>query len=301
MILVAGATGMVGGHVCRLLRERGERVRALVRSTSQSQARERLSALGCDLAVGDLRDRPSLAAACAGVQAVVSTVSAMPHAWDPAGNTVATVDLEGQRALIDAASQSGAKRFLLVTFSGHIDRPFPLRDAKRAAEQHLRDSGMHYTILRPSFFAEIWLSPLGGFDTAAGRVTVYGDGTPRISWISFTDVARFAVATLHDGAAQDRTIELGGPQALSPLEVVRLYESLAGRSLEVSHVPVAALEAQRAAAPDDLQRSLAALMLCYAAGDEIPMADTLRRFPLELTRVEDVLRRRLATATSAGA
>ena len=296
MNLVAGATGMVGGEVCRLLRARGEPVRALVRATSPAEARDRLRALGCEIAFGDLRDGAGLAAACRDAQAVISTVSAMPHAWDPGGNTVAAVDRDGQLRLIDAARDAGVGRFVLVSFSGQIDRPFPLRDAKRAAEQHLRASGIGHTILRPSFFTEIWLGPKVGFDLTAGRVTIYGDGTAPISWISFVDVARFAVAALLDAAARNQTLELGGPEALSPLEVVRRWEALGGRPLEVVHVPVAALEAQLAVATDDLQRSFTSLMLCHAAGDAIPMADMLRRFPLEPSPVDDWLRRQRAYA-----
>ncbi len=294
MLLVAGATGMVGGEVCRLLRKEGKPVRALVRATSKPEKVEALRALGCELVTGDLRDAASLAHACAGAGAVVSTVSAMPFSWDPAGNTVATVDYDGQRRLIDAAAAAGVRRFTLVTFSGHIDRPFPLRDAKRAAEQHLRESGVPFTILRPSFFSEVWLSPAVGFDAAGGHVTIYGDGFNRISWISYLDVARLVVAALESASTVNQTLELGGPEALSPLEIVRIFEAIGGRHLQVTHVPVAALESQLAAAGDDLQRSFTALMLAYAAGDEIHMGSTLTRFQLQLTPVDDVARRMLA-------
>ncbi len=296
MILVAGATGMVGGEVCHLLRKEGTGVRALVRATSKPDKVEGLRALGCEVVTGDLRDAASLARACAGAEAVVSTVSAMPFSWDPPGNTVATVDLDGQRRLIDAAAAAGVHRFLLVTFSGQIDRPVPLRDAKRAAEQHLQASGLPYTILRPSFFSEVWLSPAVGFDAPGGRATIYGDGFNRISWISALDVARFVAAALGSITTAGQTLELGGPEALSPLEVIRIFEAIGGRHLQITHVPVAALESQLAAATDDMQRSFTALMLAYAAGDEIHMGATLRRFQMQLTPVDDVARRMLQPA-----
>ncbi len=296
MILVAGATGMVGGETCRLLRKEGRPVRALVRTTSAPGKVDALRALGCDVIAGDLHDGASLVRACAGVEAVVSTVSSMPFSWDPPRNTIETVDHDGQRRLIDAAASARVHRFLLVTFSGHIDRPFPLRDAKRAAEAHLVASGVPYTILRPSYFQEVWLSPAVGFDAANGRATIYGDGQNRISWISFGDVAAFAAHVLDSTAAAQATIELGGPDALSPLEVVATFEAVAGTRFQVQHVPVAALEQQFVAAPDDMQRSFAGLMLGYAAGDEIPMTATLARFPLSQTTVADYARRVLGTA-----
>ena len=300
MILVAGATGMVGGEVCRLLRSEHEPVRALVRATSSPETIAKLGELGCEIVRGDLRVGATLETACSGARAVITTVSAMPFSW-AADNTLDTVDLDVQRRLIDAAAQAGVRHFTYVAFSGNIDRPFPLRNAKRAVEAHLRASGLPYTILRPSYFAEVWLGPAVGFDYAAAKATIYGGGRKPISWISVADVARFAAASVDNPAATDATLELGGPDALSPLQVVELFEQAGGRKFAVTHVPEDALEAQLTAAPDDLQRSFTALMLCYAAGDAIPMGDTLRRFPVQLTSVATYARQAMAAAAPAGA
>src|SRR4029077_7119460 len=75
MILVAGATGLVGGQVCVGLTKTGQSVRALVRSTSDPAKVEMLRSKGVALARGDLKDRSSLDAACSGVTTVVSTAS----------------------------------------------------------------------------------------------------------------------------------------------------------------------------------------------------------------------------------
>ena len=75
MILIAGATGFLGGEICRRLVGSGETVRGLVRATSDHAAVERLRGLGVETVVGDVRDRPSLDAACRGVRTVVSTVT----------------------------------------------------------------------------------------------------------------------------------------------------------------------------------------------------------------------------------
>src|SRR2546426_8668333 len=138
---------------------------------------------------------------------------------------------------------------------------------------------MTYTILRPTFFTEVWLSPALGFDAPNAKAQIYGGGQNQISWISFQDVAQFAVAALDNDQARNAVIELGGPEALSPLDVVRLAEQVTRQRFAVQHVPEEALRAQHAAATDPLQQSFAALMLYYARGGVIDMQATLRAFP----------------------
>lgn len=158
----------------------------------------------------------------------------------------------------------------------------------------MRRSGMTYTILRPSVFMEVWLSPVLGFDYPNARATLYGEGERKISWISLADVAEFAVRSLESPAARNATLELGGPEALSPREVVRIFEEASGRSFELQIVPEEALRAQGAQATDSLQKAFAALMLAYAAGDPIPMEETLRTYPVALRSVRDYAREALS-------
>jgi uncharacterized protein YbjT (DUF2867 family) len=75
MVLVVGSTGLVGSEVCERLVRRGEKVRALVRQTSSKEKIAALLSFGVELCVGDLKDRDSIAAACRGVNAVISTAS----------------------------------------------------------------------------------------------------------------------------------------------------------------------------------------------------------------------------------
>lgn len=287
---------MVGGEVCRQLRKQGKPVRALVRPGSNAEKVAALQALGCELATGDVRYRTALDAACQGVDTVISTISSMPFSWNPPDNTIDTVDRQGLQTLVDAAQNAGVSQFIDVTFSGNIDSDFPLRNAKRAVEIHLKQSGLRYTILRPSCFMEVWLGPAVGFDYANASATIYGAGHNPLSWISFADVGAFAVAAVGNPAAYNAVIELGGPEALSPLEAVAIFEELSGQHFAVQHVPEDALVQQQAAAPDDMQRSFAALMRHVALGDAIPMDATLRSFPVPLTSVRDYAARALGTA-----
>ena len=288
MILIAGATGFLGGEICRRLAGSGESVRGLVRATSEDAAVERLRALGVEPIVGDVRDRPSLDAACRGVRTVVSTITTT-RSRQP-GDSIEATDEAGQLNLVDAARAAGVEHFVYVSYSANLDDGGPLTHAKRAVEQRIRESGMSYTILRPSYFMEVWLSPHLGFDFNNRKATVYGAGKQRISFISLGDVAEFAVRAVRSRDAGNSTIELGGPNAVSPLEAVRIFEEVAGAPFEVQHVPENALQAQFDAAPDSLQKSFAGLMLDYASGDEIPMEHTLRSMPVQLTSIRDYAR-----------
>jgi NADH dehydrogenase len=195
------------------------------------------------------------------------------------GDSIESVDRQGQLNLIEAAEEAGGKHFILISFP-NVDIDFPLQAAKRAVEDRLRRGRMTYTILRSTFFTEVWLSPALGFDAAHATAQIYGGGHNKISWISFQDVAKFVAAAMDNPQAINAVIKLGGPDALSPLEVVRLAEQVIGKRVVVQHVPEEALRAQSSAASDPLQQSFAALMLYYARGDTIDMAETLRALPV---------------------
>lgn len=291
MILVVGSTGMVGSDVCRRLASDGQRVRALVRGTSELAKVQALRAAGVETVVGDLRIPETLDAACRGVDTIVCTVSAMPHAYVPGINDIQTTDLQGVLDLISAATRAGVKRFVYLSFSGNLDTPCPLESAKRTIEARLRGSLIESTILRPSCFMEVWLSPAVGFDPLNATATIYGDGTRPISWIAATDVAEFAARAAVSPAASNVILELGGPEAISPLDAVAIFGRVGGRAFTVQHVPVEALEGQRLAATDQMAESFAALMCSYAHGDAIPMEPALELIPVSLTSVEQYAER----------
>ena len=125
---------------------------------------------------------------------------------------------------------------------------------------------MTYTVVRPTNFMESWLGPALGWDIANGRAQICGSGENAVSWISFRDVARVVVEALEDPAADNAVMDIGGPDALSPLEVVQILEEETGRQFEVTHVPEEALRAQKDAAPDSRAETFAGLMLGTAGG-----------------------------------
>jgi uncharacterized protein YbjT (DUF2867 family) len=278
MNLIVGATGLLGNHICARLADRGKPVRALARPTSNADKVAQLRTIGAEMAAGDLKDPRSLEGACRGAHTVISTASSTLSRQE--GDSIESVDRQGQLNLIDAAEAAGVRHFVLISFpNAPID--FPLQSAKRTVEDRLRRSRMTHTILQPTFFMEVWLSPALGFDPANGQAQIYGEGRNKISWISFQDVGQFAVGALDNPRAINQTVKLGGPDALSPLDVVHLVETSSGKPIAVQHVPEEALRAQYNAATDSLQRSFAGLMLYLANGDVIDMTEALQLFPVE--------------------
>ena len=287
MILVAGATGYLGSEICRLLRDRGAQVRALVRPTSSPEKVDRLRALGVGLVTGDLKDPRSLDAACKGVDTVISTASTTISRQPD--DSIQRVDRDGQLALVDAAVANGVQRYVFVSFSGNLDLTCELQSAKRTVEQAVRKSGMTYTILRPSFFIEVWLSPAFGFDVEQGTARIFGTGDQRMSWISLGDVARVAVECIDHPAARNAVVELGG-EAVSPNDLVREVERRTGRPMAVERIPTEALTAQRAQATDPMEHTFATLMLGYAQGDEVDIGSA-RELPVSIRSVREFLPR----------
>ena len=263
MTLVIGATGVLGREIVRRLRAEGRPVRALVRSTTDGSKRQALQAMGAELVTGDLKDPASMERACHGVTHVISTASSTLSRAE--GDSIDSVDRLGQITAIRAAKKAGVKQFVLVSFpESAID--YPLQDAKREAERALQASGMTYTILRVTFFWEIWCSPALGFDVTARKARVFGDGTGPMNWISLQDVAAVAVRSLDHEMARNRVLTFGGPDVVSQRDIVGLFEKALGAKFEVEHVPVEALRQQHAQATDPIHKSFAALMLIIAEG-----------------------------------
>lgn len=293
MVLVVGATGLVGSAVCHRLLKRGEKVKALVRVSSAVEKTNELRSAGVELCIGDLKDPESIAGACRGVNAVISTASSTLS--KQTGDSIASVDEAGQLNLINAAKDAKVERFIFVSFRRPAGISFPLGDAKDHVENAVRN--FNFTVIQASWFMEVWLSPALGFDYDNAKARIYGDGTNPISWVSSYDVAEMCAVGLRHPAAKRKVLEFGGPEALSPLEVVARFERIGGRPFQVEHVPEPALLAQ-IDSPDPMQKSFAALMLGYARGDAMEMGPVIDRFKLKLTSIDQYARGVLSKAAS---
>jgi uncharacterized protein YbjT (DUF2867 family) len=293
LTLVAGATGTLGLQICATLARGGGRVRALVRPTADPAKVARLRAYGAELVEGDLEQPETLLPAVADVAAVITTVSSFPRDLRP--DAIDRLERQGSINLVDTAAAAGVRRFV-YTSNRAVVPEYPFSQAKAAVESHLAGSGLEYTILRPGNFMEVWFSPLLGFDLAGGEVAVYGDGTARVTWISSADVAEFAVWAVAADAARNATLHLGGPEALSFLDVVTVYEELTGKPLVLRHVPLAELERQYEEASGPRERSLAGVMLATARGGVTDMRELVAESGIRLTPVRTFAARQLASA-----
>jgi uncharacterized protein YbjT (DUF2867 family) len=284
MDLVVGATGLVGQQIAIGVRKRGRQVRAMVRGGGNHEKANPLLVAGIDIVDGDLTKHQTLQSACSNIETVVCTATSMPHGRE---HGLRLVDLEGVLALIENAERAGVRHFIYTSYSGNIREDSPLETAKRSCEDRLLSGRMRTTILRPSYFSEVWLSPALGFDPANGRARIYGTGDAKVSFISSNDVAAFAMAAADKPPDKSVVLEMGGPEALSQLEVVRIFERILGRKIDVDRVPVAALQEQHRS-PDPLQKTFAALMLAYAKGNEISGSlETARSYGIKLRSVSD--------------
>jgi uncharacterized protein YbjT (DUF2867 family) len=295
MILVVGATGLVGGEVCQRLIGRGEAVRALVRATSSNDKVEALKSAGAELYVGDLKDPRSIAAACRGVDGVISTASSTLNRQP--GDSIESVDAAGQLNLVRAAQDANVDRFVFVSFRRPPGVSFPLADAKEQVENAAK--GLNFTVVQASWFMEVWLSPALGFDYAKAEARIYGPGTNPISWVSYRDVAEICAIVVRHPAANRKTIEFGGPEALSPLEVVACFEKIGGRPFRLEHIAEEVLRAQFDGAADPLQKSFAALMLGYSHGDAMDMTPVVETFGVKLRTVDEYARSVIGRGASA--
>jgi uncharacterized protein YbjT (DUF2867 family) len=297
-ILVVGATGVVGGQIVRGLREGKQPIRALVRGGAAHPKAEALRALAAEIVDGDITRPETLDGACQDVETVITTATSMPSG---ANDGLRRVDHDGSLALIAAAERANVSNFIYVSYSGNIREECPLSTAKRTCETQLLNGPMQAVILRPSYFMEMWLSPALGFDPLHGSARIYGSGEAKGSYISAFDVADFAVAAVtRDHSTKNTVLEMGGPDALSQLEAVAIFERALGSKIRLDFVPLEALQEQHRSS-DPLQKTFAALMLGYAKGDVIDGARaTAGQYGIKLRSVaqyaSDVTRERQVVA-----
>lgn len=276
MILVVGSTGSLGGQIARGLLDKGRRVRILVRPTSNHQA---LVYDGAQPSYGDLKDRFSLDIACRDVDTVITTAISIGRGPT---DTIESVDVAGNRNLIEAAASAGVRQFVFTSALGADQHsPNPLMAAKGTTEQFLGSSGMEWTILAPNAFMDVWLAAVVAGPALAGREVVYvGSGTRRHSFVHSRDVAAFALAALDHPKAVNRYLPIGGPAPISIVDTIAVFERLLGQRV-----------AHRGIAPGDPVPGLPpfmAEMLATLDSHETPidMAASTAEFGVHLTPVE---------------
>ena len=293
MILVVGSTGVLGRQAVRLLCAEGRAVRAMTRQPSRASD---LGNLGAEVVHGDLLDPASLVSACAGATHVVAAAHGM---LGSGRNRSEAVDDAGHRALVDAARAAGAEHFVYTSVLGASPgHPLDFFRTKYAVEQYVKESGLGYTILRPSAFMETHAHTFNGKGIVErGKTTLLGRGTRPRNFVAVRDVAAMAVRALTDRTMWGQTIEIGGPENFTDRQVAALYGRVLGVAPKVTHVPSAVLRVAslllKPVAPG-VSRVMRLSSLPDDAYDATfdPTA-TLRLYPMRLTTLEEFIREKV--------
>lgn len=230
MILVTGATGSIGKHLVRCLRDAGVPFRALVRDEAKGDA------LGCDFAVGDFGDPGSIASALEGVDRLfLNAGGAQPVAGEQPM-------IRQQCAAIDVAGSAGVAQIVKVSVWGARRGGKLAEGAHWQIEQHLKASGMGWSILQPSGFMQNFMTGAGTFTGDGNLIGAYRDG--RISYIDCRDIAACAAVLLTGTCGEGESFVLTGPEALTQAEIARKLSSALGRIVKYVDLPAAEFAAR---------------------------------------------------------
>jgi uncharacterized protein YbjT (DUF2867 family) len=239
MLLLTGATGLVGSALLRRLLAEGEQVRCLVRDPRRLGA-ERVRV---QIALGDLTDPPSFRNALRGVHTVVHLAASIRD--QPQGSIEELNGIATWR-MVEAAERRGVERFVFFSALGASThhRTRALR-AKALAEKAVRESSLRSIVFAPSIIyapGDPWLTLLERL-ALLPLMPVSGRGRAQFQPIWVEDVAECLIAALREPIGGDRDgahharYELAGPETLTHAEMIRTILRSLGRSRPLVHVP----------------------------------------------------------------
>ncbi|MEL6494461.1 MAG: SDR family oxidoreductase [Cyanobacteria bacterium J06623_7] len=286
MYLVTGATGSLGRRVVRQLRENSESVKAFVRLSSRYGELEDREA---DIFIGDLTIERDIIKACGEVKYVISS-----HG----GGDARALDYRANIDLIDCAIANNVEHFVFISVLG-VDRGYqdsPTFKAKREVEKYLINSGLNYTILRPSGFANN-IIPLAERCRDTGIYFSLGNQQNRSSIVSTDDLAKIAIASTKVAAAKNQIFAVGGPDILKREDIPRIFARLFDREPIVINPPLQLFDGLRLGLGlinPQLNQSLGTLRTLLAheffcTRDEIALLEST--FSLKTESLESFLRR----------
>jgi uncharacterized protein YbjT (DUF2867 family) len=322
-VLIVGATGQLGATVVEKLVARRAEVRALVRTEAGVR---RFAQLGVDTVLGDLTDPASLAAACRGITTVVTTANAAVPTRK--SDTFQAVERDGYRNLIHAAVNAKVRRFVYTSVPlSKCETLAPLIRYKRETEKRVFASGLDHVVFRADIFMDIAFSMMGSDIPVRGvesptvtrsfafssrhfqkirrgierdhTAMIPGDGSTRHAFICIDDMAAFlASAALSDRSG---TFNAGGPEALTFLDVVKIYERILNVSLKVNTTPATVFRVMSTVLRPFSPAASNLMGLNYIAAREESSVDLgpAALFDVQLTSAESFLRARIGMAARA--
>jgi NAD(P)H dehydrogenase (quinone) len=258
MLAVTGATGRVGGRVARALASAGVEQRLVVRDISRAPQLENVEIVAASYGDG--------AAARRALEGV--TTLFMVSAAEAADR------MDQHRTFIDAAVASGVRQIVYTSFlAAAPDSTFTLGRDHWATEQHIRSSGVNFTFLRDSLYADFLPLMAGADGVIRGPA---GDG--RLAAVAIADVAAVATTILRAPEEHmDATYDLTGPQALTLAEAASIVTSLTGRAVSYHDETLDEAYASRASygAPDWQVEAWVSTYTAIAAGELERVSDDI--------------------------
>jgi uncharacterized protein YbjT (DUF2867 family) len=224
IILVTGGTGRQGGAVYQHLRKKGFKLRVLVRDPNSNQARQ-LMGSGEKVFQGSLDDPDSLMRAMDGVYGVFSV---QPYSAN---------EVQQGMAVIEAAKRQGVSHFVYSSVgSADEETGIPHFESKVEVEEHLRSSGLQYTIVRPVFFMENWQKSAFGGSIRNGQLQQPLSPTTNLQMVGVDDIGAFAALAFEGpGKWKNRTFSLAGDE-LSMQQIANAFSRVAARDVKYVQV-----------------------------------------------------------------
>ena len=235
--LITGGTGFGGTEIRRALADR--ELRMLVRDPSSVR-----DAGSAEVVQGDVLDPASLVPAMKGIDSVVHLVAVIEESGD---QTFDRVIRQGTENILTAASGAGVKRFIHMSALGAQPNPaYPYLNAKWASEDAVRQSGLDWTIFRPSVIfgpRDGFVNVLGNLIRRAPIVPVVGAGESKFQPVAVGEVAEAFRAVLDDPAAGGQVYELGGGEIYSYEGLLDVIAAQLGKHKRKVHLPVGLMRA----------------------------------------------------------
>lgn len=262
MILLTGATGKVGSETAKALAARGAQARVLVRDPAKAAA---LKASGMDIAIGDVADPVTAAKAMAGVTRLLVLLP----------NSRYQLQLEVQ--LVDLAKKVGVRHVVKLSSAEaaqHARSPIP--KIHWASEEHIRRSGLAWTMLRPGFFMQNLLGSARTIRENRSFSLPMGDGATAM--IDTRDIGAAAAEVLTGEGHEGNSYDITGPEVLTFRQVAeRFTEALGTRISYIPADPEAYLEMLRRVLPDEWHATAVSELFREIAEGEPPrVTDSIR-------------------------
>ena len=240
-VVVTGASGLVGTHLCRQLAEAGFKVRGIVRNAEKAALR--LGHLRIEIRVADIRDAESVRSALVDAGALVHLAAI---AIERQGESYEATNTDATSILLDAARAARIERIVHMSQNGASSTsPYRFLKSKGVAEDTVTSSSMNWTVLKPS----VIFGPEDEFVNVLARMVrlsplvfpLPGGGVARFQPIAVDDVARAIIKCLENSSAVHKTYSIGGPIPLTLRQMTeRILVAMNTRRKLIS-VPVKAL------------------------------------------------------------